>query len=89
MKLSLIFFVLALSGCGHNDSSDSGSTQESYKYSLDENGCKTEKTFSAKQTYCDTLENETANNGCALRDREELYKRDCGSDFKETNPPTP
>ena len=87
--LFLILFSLSLAGCGHDAKDGGEATSSSYKYSLNDNGCKTEKSLSSKQEYCNTLEDETANKGCALSDREALYKRDCGSDFKETNPLTP
>jgi len=90
LRAFLGFCALALAGCGSgNSKDDNASTQSSYKYSLDDNGCKTEKTLTSKQAYCDTLEDATANSGCALAERKTLFQRDCGSDFKESNPLNP
>lgn len=73
--------VLTVSACGDGPlktekKESSGSSNYSYQYN--ENGCDTGKrAFSSKESYCDGLLDESANNYCARGMRQETYDRNC------------
>lgn len=72
----LIGVVLFLSACGPE------SKKESFKYSLNENGCATgEHKFSSRTDYCAALKDDQLNGNCAWSLRKGTYERDCGTDW--------
>lgn len=61
-KTVVFFSVCALVACAAEDKTE----KKSYSYELEENGCNTgKKTFKDKKSYCESLLNDAANNGCA------------------------
>ena len=81
MRIS--FLILALSSsacllsCGSNDSRN---------YTFSENGCSTQThSFDSQTAYCQGLESNSLNNGCAIDLREQAYARDCTGSFVQTN----
>ncbi len=59
---------------------------QTFTYQIEVNGCNTgEHTFKSKIAYCEALEDEALNNGCALNERDRLYFANC-LEFGEFTP---
>lgn len=55
-----------------------GGQSESYKYDFTCNGCKTgEQVFDSRSGLCTALLDESRNNGCCRREREDQYQNQC------------
>lgn len=60
------------------DADIGGGNSESYSYEMSCNGCETgEQKFDRRENYCSALVDESKNNGCCRREREDAYNRDC------------
>ena len=75
-----MFGTALLTACGDDGgkSFNVEKNDEKYRYSFDENGCKTgDHSFKSKSAYCDGLKDEGLNNGCAYRTRMATYQNEC------------
>lgn len=97
LVVQLILTQLMLS-CGSSNSGDGSPTSpkqqnqngvdvsQSFTYQLEVNGCNTgEHTFNSKIAYCEALEDQALNKGCALNERDRLYFATC-LEFGEFTP---
>jgi hypothetical protein len=80
---------IVLVGCSvhagtSSDDQNGGIVDQSLSYNLTENGCETKQhDFSSHADYCNGLESDSLNNGCAIDLRTNLYHNDCGTNFQE------
>jgi hypothetical protein len=44
-----------------------------------------DKVFESEKDFCESLQSSSANNSCARDDREKLWLKECGSEFRETS----
>jgi hypothetical protein len=91
MKVMSIVLLIALgsvfSACSVSTDKDGVQAQaksQSLSYDLSENNCDTgNHSFSSAGDYCNGLQNDSLNNGCALSLRQAQFQTDCpGSTFR-------
>jgi hypothetical protein len=76
IKYLLLLSLIALSACASGEEENASSQEFSYDYTS--NGCSTGKqTFTSRDAYCSGLQNETLNQGCALKRRKETFQEQC------------
>lgn len=97
MKILIPILFLAWSGCGLTSSNSSTNNDLSYTLSInrscsgrfckpdDNEACETAKSFESQAAYCEGLRNDQLNNGCARRERKQLFFSRCGQIFEDIN----
>ena len=80
LKFALIFsFFILVSGCNLSLPTNN---EQAFSYELSVNGCTTgKKVFSDLDSYCQGLQNNSANNNCAQPSRENLFYQKCSGSF--------
>lgn len=67
---------------------ETGEFRYSFRYSINGSECEARGVFGKKYQMCLALEDEAANNDCALDSRRAKYNASCGSDFEPKNIPS-